>query len=53
MKAVICAIAKFEYNYIYEWVEYHLNLGFDKIVIYDNNDYTYTYASIYVSKTSL
>jgi len=38
MKAVICAIAKFEYNYIYEWVEYHLNLGFDKIVIYDNND---------------
>ena len=38
MKAVICAIAKFEYNYIKEWVEYHLNLGFDKIVIYDNND---------------
>ena len=38
MKAVICAIAKFEYNYIYEWAEYHLNLGFDKIVIYDNND---------------
>lgn len=38
MKAVICAIAKFEYNYIYEWVEYHLNLGFDKIIIYDNND---------------
>lgn len=38
MKAVICAIAKFEYDYIKEWVEYHLNLGFDKIVIYDNND---------------
>ena len=38
MKAVICAIAKYEYNYIREWVEYHINLGFDKIVIYDNND---------------
>ena len=38
MKAVICAIAKFEYNYIKEWVDYHLKLGFDKIIIYDNND---------------
>lgn len=38
MKAVICAIAKYEYDYIKEWVEYHLNIGFDKIIIYDNND---------------
>lgn len=38
MKAVICAIAKYEYDYIKEWVEYHLDLGFDKIIIYDNND---------------
>lgn len=38
MKAVICAIAKYEYDYIKEWVEYHIKLGFDKIVIYDNND---------------
>lgn len=34
----ICAIAKCEYDYIYDWVDYHLRLGYDKIVIYDNND---------------
>lgn len=38
MKAVVCAIAKYEYDYIREWVTYNINLGFDKIVIYDNND---------------
>ena len=38
MKTAICTIAKLENNYIREWVEYHLNLGFDKIFLYDNND---------------
>lgn len=37
-KVVVCAIAKYEYEYIKEWVEYNLSIGFDKIVIYDNND---------------
>lgn len=35
---VICAIAKYENDYLKEWVDYHLSIGFDKIYIYDNND---------------
>lgn len=38
MKCCICAIAKNENNYIKEWVDYHLNLKFDHIFLYDNND---------------
>jgi Domain of unknown function. len=38
MKTAICCIAKLENNYIREWVEYHLQLGFSKIFIYDNNE---------------
>ena len=37
-KVLLCAIAKQENLYIKEWVDYHLNLGFDHITIYDNND---------------
>ena len=37
MKSCIVAIARLESPYIIEWIEYHLKLGFDKIVIYDNN----------------
>lgn len=37
-KCVVCAIAKYEYDYIREWVEHNLSLGFDQIYIYDNND---------------
>lgn len=37
MKSVLVAIAKNEDNYLKEWVDYHLKLGFDKIVIYQNN----------------
>jgi len=36
--AVLCAIAKNENNYINDWVEYYLNLGFDHIYLFDNND---------------
>lgn len=35
---VIICIAKYESNYIVEFVRYHLSLGFDKIYIYDNED---------------
>ena len=35
---VICAVAKNENPYINDWVNWHLNLGFDKIYLYDNND---------------
>lgn len=35
---IIALICKNEYDYLREFVEYHLNIGFDKIVIADNND---------------
>ena len=38
IKIAICAIIKKENLYLREWVEYHKNIGFDKIIIYDNND---------------
>ena len=37
-KLILCAIAKCENKYIMEWIDWHFRLGFDKIVIYDNND---------------
>ena len=37
MKIAICAIIKNENLYLREWVEHHKNLGFDKIILYDNN----------------
>lgn len=38
MKTCIIAIARQENLYVKEWVNYHLNLGFDNIIICDNND---------------
>lgn len=38
MKTAICAIAKNENDYINDWCEWHINLGFDKIFIFDNNE---------------
>ena len=38
MKIAIIAIAKNEELYINEWINYHLNLGFDNIIICDNDD---------------
>ena len=38
MNVALCAIAKCENLYINEWTEYHLNLGFDHIYVYDNNE---------------
>ena len=35
---VICTCAKNEANYILEWVNYHLKLGFDHIYIHNNDD---------------
>lgn len=37
-RVLLCGIGKLENNYIREWVEYHKNLGFTNIVLYDNND---------------
>lgn len=33
----LCGIAKYENDYIAEWVRHHLALGFDHVFIYDNN----------------
>lgn len=38
MKTLLCVIGKLENHYIREFVEYHKNIGFTNIVIYDNND---------------
>ena len=37
-KYVLCVCAKNENNYIIEWIEHYLGLGFDKIFICDNNE---------------
>ena len=38
MNCVICAIARYEDTYLYEWASYHIGLGFKHIYLYDNND---------------
>ena len=38
MRTAIIAIARNEALYIREWVEHHLDLGFDEIIIADNDD---------------
>ena len=35
---IVCGIAKQERDYIKDWVKYHLDIGFDRIYLYDNND---------------
>lgn len=37
ISTAICACAKMENDYIVEWTEYHLGIGFDCIIICDNN----------------
>lgn len=37
MKTLLCAIVKNENKYLEEWINHHKNLGFDKILLYDNN----------------
>ena len=43
IKVYIITSAKYEECYIEEWVQYHLNIGFDKIIINDNNPKDYPY----------
>lgn len=43
MRAYVLTSAKFEECYIEEWVQYNLNIGFDKIIINDNNPKDYPY----------
>ena len=36
IKTYICTIIKDEFEYLKEWCEYHLNLGFDKIFLFED-----------------
>lgn len=36
MKYLICAILKNEHNYLAEWIEHHLSLGFDEIYLFED-----------------
>ena len=36
----VCAIAKLENHYVREWADHYFSIGFDKIILYDNNDST-------------
>lgn len=38
VEAAVCACARTEEKYIREWIDYHLDLGFSRIIICDNND---------------
>lgn len=38
MKSAVCAIARYENDYLLEWIMYHLQLGFNYIFLYDNNN---------------
>jgi hypothetical protein len=37
MRVALVCIAKEEDNYIQEWIDYHMKLGFDDVVIYQND----------------
>lgn len=37
--AGVCGMGKYEEDYLVEWIEWHINLGFDVIYFYDNNDF--------------
>jgi hypothetical protein len=37
MKVALVCIAKNENNYIHEWIDYHLKLGFDDVIVYKND----------------
>lgn len=50
MKLGICCIAKNENLYINDWAEYHINLGFTDIYIYDNNDNDTNLLSVFNKK---
>ncbi len=50
MKCVVCAIAKNENPYINEWVKYYLNLGFEQIYLYDNNDKKTDYVGNFIDE---
>lgn len=53
MEVVVCAMAKNEHRYINEWAEHYINLGVDKIYIYDNDDIDKPYIGNFISSKFL
>lgn len=53
MEIVICAMAKNENKYINEWVKHYVDLGIDKIYLYDNNDKDSEYVGDFIDKKYL
>lgn len=53
MRVELCAIAKNEHNYINEWAKHYLQLGFDKITIYDNDNLDSPFIGDYIDKDLL
>ena len=53
MEVVVCAMAKNEHKYINEWVEHYINLGVDKIYIYDNDDINKPFIRDFISSKFL
>jgi hypothetical protein len=48
MRCVVCAIAKNEHLYINDFCHYYLNMGFDEIYIYDNDDKNQPYIGNFI-----
>lgn len=48
MNVVVCAMAKNEHKYINEWVSHYVDLGVDKIYIYDNDNLDSPYIKDYI-----
>lgn len=51
-KIAISAISKNDLEYLSEWIDYHLDIGVDQIVLYDNNEkpILHEYLSSYIEK---
>ena len=50
MRVVVCAIAKKEHKYINQWVKHYVDLGVDKIYLYDNDDINEKYIGCYINE---
>ena len=53
MKTLICGIARNENIYVNEWCHYYLDMGFDHICLYDNNNFDDPYVGDFIDKNIL
>lgn len=52
MQVVLCALAKNEHRYINDFVNHYTKLGFDKIYIYDNDNFDKPYIGDFIEDKS-